>query len=309
MVFTLPQQQLAQVNAAHGRGAVTVEALDADGKTVLDRGALQVVDNQVDQTTGTVRMKAEFPNDHLQLWPGQFVNVRVLIDTLKQVVIIPTPAVQRGPNGTFVYVVQNGRAREPATRHGDACRTRPRRSSPRVSSSERVVTTGFPRLKDGARVGRCPTTEPAGRTTDRARSRTAAASRKRARRSALPAPPMCRSSVADVERSRAIRACLQAHAGAAVGRLQDRAPAGRARNKAREADVRKAERQLHPMSVSSPFIRRPIATSLLGFAVTLGGRARLLVAAGLVAAAGRFPDHPGDDAAARRQPRRRPPTW
>ena len=67
-----------------------------------------MVDNQVDQTTGTVRMKAEFPNANMQLWPGQFVNVRLLIDTLKQVVVVPTPAVQRGPNGTFVYVVQKG---------------------------------------------------------------------------------------------------------------------------------------------------------------------------------------------------------
>ncbi len=126
MLFTLPQQQLAQVNKAHGRRArSTVEALDADGKTTLDRGTLQVVDNQVDQTTGTVRMKAEFPNANLQLWPGQFVNVRLLIDTLKQVVVIPTPAVQRGPNGTFAYVRQAEDTREPAPHHGR--RIRPRR--------------------------------------------------------------------------------------------------------------------------------------------------------------------------------------
>ena len=109
VIYTLPQQQLAQINAAQARGTVTVEALDADGKTVIDRGTLQVVDNQVDQTTGTVRMKAEFPNANLQLWPGQFVNVRILTETLSQVVVIPTPAVQRGPNGTFAYVVQDDR--------------------------------------------------------------------------------------------------------------------------------------------------------------------------------------------------------
>ena len=68
---------------------------------------MRCVDNQVDQTTGTVKLKAEFPNADLQLWPGQFVNVRLLIDTLKQVVVIPTAAVQRGPNGTFVYVVKD----------------------------------------------------------------------------------------------------------------------------------------------------------------------------------------------------------
>ena len=66
-----------------------------------------VIDNQVDQTTGTIKLKAEFPNANLQLWPGQFVNVRVLIDTLRQVVVVPTAAVQRGPSGAFVYVLKD----------------------------------------------------------------------------------------------------------------------------------------------------------------------------------------------------------
>ena len=66
-----------------------------------------MIDNQVDQTTGTVKVKAEFPNTNLQLWPGQFVNVRVLIDTLRHVVVVPTAAVQRGPNGAFVYVLKD----------------------------------------------------------------------------------------------------------------------------------------------------------------------------------------------------------
>ena len=67
---------------------------------------MTVIDNQVDQTTGTVKLKAEFPNANLQLWPGQFVNIKVLIDTMRQVVVVPTAAVQRGPNGTFVYIVK-----------------------------------------------------------------------------------------------------------------------------------------------------------------------------------------------------------
>ena len=105
VLFNLPQQQLQRVNRAQAQVAVAVEAIDADGKTVIDNGALQVVDNQVDQTTGTVRMKADFPNATMQLWPGQFVNVRLLVETLTQVVVVPTPAIQRGPNGAFVYVV------------------------------------------------------------------------------------------------------------------------------------------------------------------------------------------------------------
>src|SRR6266542_7117308 len=86
-------------------GPLPIDALGQTGRTV-DRGKVLVIDNQVDQTTGTVKLKAEFPNADLQLWPGQFVNVRLLIDTLRQVVVVPTAAVQRGPNGTFVYVVK-----------------------------------------------------------------------------------------------------------------------------------------------------------------------------------------------------------
>src|SRR5205085_11689922 len=93
-------------NAAFAKGPLEVDALAADGKSQIDRGKLQVIDNQMDQTTGTIRMKAEFPNANLQLWPGQFINIRVLVNTLRQVVVVPTAAVQRGPQGAFVYVVE-----------------------------------------------------------------------------------------------------------------------------------------------------------------------------------------------------------
>ena len=107
VLFNLPQQDLSQVNTAFNKSPLNVEAQRSDNDAVIDRGVLRVVDNQVDQTTGTVKLKAEFPNANLQLWPGQFVNIRLLVDTLKQVVVIPTGAVQRGPNGTFVYVVKD----------------------------------------------------------------------------------------------------------------------------------------------------------------------------------------------------------
>src|SRR5215470_9458636 len=77
VLFTLPQQQLGRVNKAFAKGTVPAEATESDGKQVLDRGTLQVVNNQVDQMTGTVQLKAEFRNAGLQLWPGQFVNVRL----------------------------------------------------------------------------------------------------------------------------------------------------------------------------------------------------------------------------------------
>ena len=152
VLFNLPQQDLPQVNAAFDKGPLTVEAQRSDNDAVIDRGVLRVVDNQVDQTTGTVKLKAEFPNPDLQLWPGQFVNVRLLIDTLKQVLVIPTGAVQRGPNGTFVYVIKddNSAAVRPiVVQKQDEMQTVVKSG---VEPNERVVTTGFVRLTDGSKV-------------------------------------------------------------------------------------------------------------------------------------------------------------
>ena len=155
---------------------------------------------------------------NLQLWPGQFVNVRLLIDTLKQVVVIPTGAVQRGPNGTFVYVIKddNSAAMRPITvQKQDEVQTV---VASGVTPPERVVTTGFARLTDGAKVSIGSATPPA----------------------AQPA----------------------GHAAA------QRPEAGWRAAYQYEAE-RTAKRTA--MSVSSPFIHRPIATSLLGVAVMLGG--------------------------------------
>jgi multidrug efflux system membrane fusion protein len=152
VIFNLPQQDLVQVNSAFAKGPLTVEAQQPDGDAILDRGTLRVVDNQVDQTTGTVKLKAEFPNAGLALWPGQFVNIRLLIDTLKGVVTIPTGAVQRGPNGTFVYVVKDDNTasmRPIVVQKQDETQTVVKSG---VSAGDRVVTTGFVRLTDGSKV-------------------------------------------------------------------------------------------------------------------------------------------------------------
>jgi membrane fusion protein, multidrug efflux system len=150
--FSLPQQQLARVNRAFSQAPLTVEALGSDGRSVVDHGTLQVVDNQVDQSTGTVKLKAEFPNADLQLWPGQFVNVRLLVETLRQVVVVPTASVQRGPNGPFVYVVK-----EDATVAVRPVTVSQQNESEAVITAglkapDRVVTTGFARISDGAKV-------------------------------------------------------------------------------------------------------------------------------------------------------------
>lgn len=152
VLFTLPQQQLTVVNRAQAAGRVQAQAIDSDGKTVLDTGTLTVVDNAVDQSTGTVRMKADFPNANLQLWPGQFVNVRLLVETLKQVVVVPTPAIQRGPNGTFVYVV--GAEDRVAIRLVQIAQQGDTETVVRtgVTAGDRLVVSGFSRLQDGSRV-------------------------------------------------------------------------------------------------------------------------------------------------------------
>ncbi len=152
VIFNLPQQDLDRVNAAFAKGPLAVDALRSDDNKVLERGKLTVIDNQVDPTTGTVKLKAEFPNDNLQLWPGQFVNVRLLIDTLQNVVTIPTGAVQRGPNGAFVYVLNADN-----TAHIQQIKVQKQDETQTVVQSgleppERVITTGFARLTDGAKV-------------------------------------------------------------------------------------------------------------------------------------------------------------
>src|SRR3954464_3771959 len=152
VLFNLPQQQFQQVNTAFSKGALRVDALAGDSKASIDQGTLQVIDNQMDQTTGTIRMKAEFPNANLQLWPGQFINIRVLVDTLKQVVVVPTAAVQRGPQGAFVYVVEA--ESKVAVRPITVAQQDDTRAviADGVKAQEQVVTTGFTRLSNGTRV-------------------------------------------------------------------------------------------------------------------------------------------------------------
>ncbi len=150
--FNLPQQHLPELNKGFSEAPLAVDAIGPDGKSVLDRGKVVVIDNQVDQTTGTVKLKAEFPNANLQLWPGQFVNVRVLMDTLRQVVVVPTAAIQRGPNGTLIYVLRDNStvAVRPVTlsQQDDVQSV----VDSGLQAGERVVTTGFARLTEGTAV-------------------------------------------------------------------------------------------------------------------------------------------------------------
>ena len=141
-----------RVNAAAAKGVLAVDVFGNDGVTVVDTGTLKGIDNQVDPTTGTLKLKAEFPNAKFQLWPGQFVNVRLKVETLEKAIVVPTSAVQRGPVGTFSYVISpdNVATAKPVVvtqqNEHDAV------IASGLSTSDRVVTTGFANLSDGAKV-------------------------------------------------------------------------------------------------------------------------------------------------------------
>src|SRR5262249_23808221 len=107
VLFTLPEDALSQVSSALAAGKVQVVALSRDDKTELDRGTLALIDNQIDQTTGTAKLKATFPNASRKLWPGEFVNARVLVRTEHGALTIPAAALQRGADGPFTYVVKS----------------------------------------------------------------------------------------------------------------------------------------------------------------------------------------------------------
>lgn len=107
VVFTLPQDQLQEVVSQMSATSppLKVVALGRGDTQRLDEGTLALVDNQIDQTTGSVRLKATFPNKNYTLWPGQYVNAQLLLKTLPQVVTVPSAAIQRGPKGMYVYTV------------------------------------------------------------------------------------------------------------------------------------------------------------------------------------------------------------
>jgi multidrug efflux system membrane fusion protein len=155
--FTLPQQSLPQVAAAMAAGEAEVEALPQEAgapteRTVLDRGTLSVLNNQVDSTTGTISLRASFPNEKLTLWPGAFVAVRLRVATLRNALTVPPVAVLRGPQGPYVYVIDadnlaHRRAVTPA--HEDLTTAA---IASGLTEGEQVVIDGASRLTDGAKV-------------------------------------------------------------------------------------------------------------------------------------------------------------
>jgi multidrug efflux system membrane fusion protein len=157
VLFTIPADRLPVVEQQLGSGRrLVTDAYDRDLKNKLATGWLLAVDNQVDQTTGTVRMKASFPNEKNELFPNQFVNARLQVDTLKGTVLVPTAAIQRSPQATFVYIVKpdstvDTRNVEVQLTEGDDTALKSG-----ISPGDVVVTDGVDKLQPGTPVAATP---------------------------------------------------------------------------------------------------------------------------------------------------------
>ena len=162
VIFSLPQDQLPQVASRLQKGEqLVVDAYDRDDSTKIESGKLLTIDNQIDTTTGTYKLKSVFSNDRNTLFPNQFVNVHLLADVKRNLVIVPAPAIQRGPQGTYVYVVQSGNtakiqsvtiAQSTADKVG---------LSAGVNPGDSVVVDGQDKLQDGSKISPNPSTAPA----------------------------------------------------------------------------------------------------------------------------------------------------
>jgi multidrug efflux system membrane fusion protein len=152
VMFTLPARYLDDIRDAMARGPVTVTAYDQDNRRALATGTLLLVDNIIDQATSTIRLKAMFPNTDEKLWPGEFVNAHVLIDTRSNAIVVPSAAIQRGPNGLFLWTVTANNLAQP----------RPIEAGPTyrdltvvaagLNGGERIVTDGQYKLQKDAPV-------------------------------------------------------------------------------------------------------------------------------------------------------------
>ncbi|MBI3804234.1 MAG: efflux RND transporter periplasmic adaptor subunit [Nitrospirae bacterium] len=152
VLFTLPAENLTRVAEQMRGGALRVDAYSQDGETLLATGKLELIDNQINVNTATMRLKAVFPNPKRLLWPNQFVKTRLLLTTNKNAMVVPSPAVQRGPKGLFVYVIKSdqtveARPVEVALTQGDLTVIR---SGLKVG--EQVVTDGQNQLRPDSKV-------------------------------------------------------------------------------------------------------------------------------------------------------------
>jgi multidrug efflux system membrane fusion protein len=152
--FTLPQETVEDIRERHKQAPLAVRAYSGDGKKQLAEGKLTMIDNAIEQATGTIRLKARFDNEDERLWPGEFVNVRVILSMRRGVTTVPAQTVQSGPNGPYVYIIKPDDTVErravdvAAIQDGIAVVTKG------LSAGEQVVVDGQYRLTNGARIKR-----------------------------------------------------------------------------------------------------------------------------------------------------------
>jgi multidrug efflux system membrane fusion protein len=152
VIFTVAAPLVARNRLTLGQTNIPVIAFAADGTTRLDRGKIDLVDNQVDQTTGTIKMKASFPNAELRLWPGDFVNGRLIVDTRRNGVTVPSAAIRHGPRGDYVWLVrEDGAVELRGVTSGQAAngRTLVERG---LAARDQVVTDGHFLLEAGSKI-------------------------------------------------------------------------------------------------------------------------------------------------------------
>jgi multidrug efflux system membrane fusion protein len=160
VVFTLPQEDWPQIQRLLASGTKLGVLAMGDGPTPLDRGALAVVDNEIDTTTGTIKLKATFRNAKLALWPGQFVNVRLLVETRKNGLVVPSSVIQRGPQGSYAFVIgADSKVKATPVRIAqiDAGYALIDQG---LSAGENVVVDGQYKLQDGSQVVVAPAAAP-----------------------------------------------------------------------------------------------------------------------------------------------------
>jgi len=159
VVFTAPEEDVPRINDAVAAGPAPIEALSSDGKTLLSKGRLSIVNNEVDPASGDIRMKARFDNEDNRLWPGLSVSTRLLVQTLKDSIVVPVDAVQRGPDGLFVYVVDGNKAKITKVKvdqEGDGLS----RIESGLAEGQTVIVAGQSRLADGSTIQATPAPTP-----------------------------------------------------------------------------------------------------------------------------------------------------
>jgi len=156
VTFTLAQEHLHKIHEKQALGDLVVQAYGADNVTLLSEGKLTVIDNAVDQTTGTIRMKGTFDNADERLWPGEFVDVRLILNTRKKVPTVPQQTVQVGPNGYYAYVIKDDGTVERRAVDVASMQDGLAIIDKGLSPGEKIVVDGQYRLTEGARVRPTP---------------------------------------------------------------------------------------------------------------------------------------------------------